>query len=218
MFGQILYTQVKWSRAAVAVLSAVAFVLPALLWRAVHQGWMRDYSALEVMRGFALLGPALGVVAFFVGFILVAQSWAADAAARHVYALSLPIPWARYVALRFGAGALLLLVPTIALWLGVMLILSLVTIPESLNAYPGTVTLRFLLAALFSYSVMFALQYLSGKRAAYVLLAAIVGVLGGSLVLGLAGYGEFVDAATDALVRWPGPLAVFASDWMLVDV
>lgn len=218
MFGQILYTQVKWTRATVAVLAVVAFAMPAGLWRAARQGYYTNYTAMEVMSGFSFLGPALGVLAFFCGFMMVAQPWAVDGAARHVYPLSLPVSWKRYVAMRFGAGALLLLIPALTLWLGCLLVLSLVPIPETLQAYPTTLAFRFLLGALVSYAVVFAVQYLSGRKAAHLLLGVLVVATTAVILSEVTGNGDLVLLTMNYLFDWPGPFAVFGAEWMLIDV
>lgn len=218
MFRQILYTQVKWTRASLAVLAVVAFILPVGLWRVFHDEFFRNFTAIEVMHGFEALGPSLALVAFFCGFVAVAQPWAVDSAASHVYPLSLPLPWARYVGMRFGAGALLLLVPTVALWLGALLVLSLVQIPATLQSYPGTLALRFLLGALLSYASVFAVQYLSGRKAAHLLLGVLLAGIAVTLLAEFTGNTKLMATLLGYLIEWPGPLAVFAEPWMLVDV
>jgi hypothetical protein len=200
------------------MMSIVSFALPAFLWRAVHDTYSRPFSGAEVMRGFEVLGPALVVVAIFCGILLVAQPWAVDSNTRHVYALSLPIPWSQYVSMRFGAGAILLLVPTIALWLGTLFVLTLVQIPPSLHAYPGTLALRFLLGALVAYSLTFAIQYVSGKKAAHLLLGLALGLAAIFFLAEIAGAERITATVLKFLVRWPGPLAVFSDPWMLIDV
>jgi hypothetical protein len=218
MFGQILYTQLKWSRSALAFMSIVAFALPAGLWRALHGSYYRSFSALEVLSGFSALGFMLAMLAFLTGFVLVAQAWQVDATARHVYPLSLPIPWSRYVALRFGAGAVLLVVPAIALWLGCLLVLALIQLPETLNAYPTTLALRFLLGSLVGYAVVFAVQYLSAKKAAHVFAAALLAFAVFAVTAEVTGNQAMVNRFFAILFEWPGPLAVFGSEWMLIDV
>ena len=218
MFGQILYTQVKWTRSTLAVLSIVAFALPAGLWRLSHDSYFETATAMEVMRGFEVLGPALVLLAFFSGFMAVAQPWAVDAAARHVYPLSLPVAWSRYVGMRFGAGALLTLIPTAALWLGCLLVLSMIDLPATLNAYPGTLALRFLLGALLSYAGVFAVQYISGRKAAHVLLAMMLIVATIALASEFSGNTKTLVRLLDYLFHSPGPLAVFGESWMLIDV
>lgn len=218
MFGQILYTQMKWSRAALALLSVITFAAPAGVWRAASGSYWRSYSAMEVMSGFSALGFMLAMMSFFCGFLIVAQAWQVDAAARHVYPLSLPIPWSKYVAMRFGAGAILLLIPTVALWLGCLLVLALIQLPDTLQAYPITLSARFLLGSLVGYAVVFAIQYLSGKKAAYLFLGGTVAFVLIAAVVQSTGNGDLLRVAFEYLFNWPGPLAVYGSEWMLIDV
>ena len=214
-FRQILLTQLKWTRVTLAIVAVSAFVTPAVAWR------MADISAgtaRAVMIGFANIGPALALLSILAGFILAAQPWIIDAAAKHVYPLSLPMSWTRYVSTRFGAGVLTLLVPTFALWLGSVLTLTVIDLPATLNTYAGTLALRFLVATAFVYAVTFAIQYLAGRRSALVMLILLVG---GSVIwfaLMFFGQGDVISAIGRALTEWPGPLAVFVEDWMLVDV
>ncbi len=218
MFGQILYTQLKWTRLAVALLSVTTFALPALLWRIASGRHGSDIAAVDLLSGFASLGPGLTLAAIFCGFMGVAQPWAVDAAARHVYPLALPISWRRYVAMRFGAGAILLAIPSLALWLGCLTVLALIDLPGALQAYPTTLAVRFLLGALVAYAIVFAVQYLSGRNAAHLLLVATLLFAGTVTALDIAGKASVLESATAWLFRWPGPLAVFAADWTLIDV
>ena len=218
MFRQILFTNLRWTRLSLTVMSVLAFVLPTGLWRLASVSNFGPQPALALMRGFEVVGVGLGLLAFFAGFVLVAQAWAEDALGKHVYALSLPVPWSRYVAMRFGAGALTLVLPTVALWLGSLFVLTQVELPPTLRSYPGTLALRFYLGALLSYAIVFQIQYLSGRRAALVLLALVGGIGGISLGMDLTGNGDLLSQASRWLFEWPGPLAVFAADWMLVDV
>lgn len=218
MFGQVLYTQVKWSRTAVAILSVVTFALPAFFWRMMHNGFFQTFSALEVMSGFEAFGAMLVGLSVFSGLLLVAQPWAVDSAARHVYPLSLPLPWRRYVAMRFGAGAMLLAIPAVALWLGCLLVLAIIEIPATLQGYPGTLALRYLLGSLLAYSAVFALQYLSGRRAAHIVLAILVGAVVVTLAAEFSGNTQLLVSVLNRLIHWPGPLAVYGDSWMLIDV
>lgn len=218
MFRQILFTNLRWTRLSLTALSVVAFIAPAGLWRLANGIYHAPQAPLVVRDGFVVLGPMLALLAFVTGFVLVAQTWAEDSLSKHVYALSLPIPWSRYVGLRFGAGAVTLLLPTLALWLGSLFVLSQIELPVMLHAYPGTLALRFLLGALLSYALVFMIQYLSGRRAALVLLSLFIGVIVFSFGMAFTGNGAALSSATRWLLEWPGPLAVFAADWMLIDV
>ena len=217
MFTQILWTQFKWTRAMLAICAVVTFSLPALAWRIGDAG-MNAPGPVAVMRGMSALGPVLMMTAILIGFLLVAHIWNIDGAAKHVYALSLPLPWRRYVAMRFGAGALALLVPTLALWLGCLLALALIELPATLHAYPGALAFRFLLGALLAYSLSFLLQYAAGRRAPVVLLAILVGVLLTATLMSTFGYTKTLAWITHVLTDWPGPLAIYVNEWKLIDV
>jgi hypothetical protein len=218
MFGQILYTQIKWSRASLAVLSVLAFTAPSAIWRTFHGTYYGTASAMEVLAGFGILGTALSLLAFLSGFVMVAHAWQVDAAAKHVYPLSLPLPWSRYVMMRFGAGALLLLVPAIALLLGSLLILALIDIPNTLRAYPFGLAGRFLLGSLVGYALTFTLQYLSGRSAAKLLLGILVAFATFAIGAETFGKGDWVGLFLTSLFEFPGPLGVFGAEWMLIDV
>lgn len=218
MFMQILWTQFKWTRTMLAVFAVVTFTVPALAWRLGDMASYGGASPLAVMNGFGLVGPILMVASLLLGLLVVAHVWNLDAATRHVYALSLPLPWNRYVAMRFGAGALSLAVPALALWLGSLVALALIELPATLRAYPGTLAIRFLLGALVAYSLSFLLQYTAGRRAALVLLTILLGGLGITFVASALGFNGILSTLARTLIEWPGPFAVFAADWKLVDV
>ena len=218
MFTQILWTHFKWSRAILAAFAVIAFATPSLAWRIGDTGSYGAPGPVAVMMGFSAVGPILIVTAILLGFLVVAHIWNIDGAAKHVYPLSLPIPWKSYVTMRFGAGALSLLVPAAALWLGSLLAISLVEVPASLNVYPGTLALRFLLGALLAYSLSFLLQYLAGRRAPVVLLTLLVSGVALPLALSLFGNEALLLSIGRLLTEWPGPLAVFATEWRLIDV
>ncbi|MBX3132611.1 MAG: hypothetical protein KF689_04395 [Gemmatimonadaceae bacterium] len=216
MFAMVFRTQWRWTRLTVGGFALLAFLFPALAWRLGSGIFQR--GEIAVMEGFQALGPMLGFLALFGPFVLAAQPWTIDHETRHVYPLSLPIPWSRWVAMRFAAGALTLVLPAIALYLGAWLLLANLELPPLLRGYPGAMALRFLFACLIAYGATFALQYLAGKRAAAVFLALLVGV---SLTLGslaLLGYPNVAESVGKFFFEWPGPLAIFVEPWTLIDV
>lgn len=216
MFRQILWTQFKWTRVMLAILAVVAFLTPAVAWRLADL--VSGSAAYAILIGFSNIGPTVALTSIVGAFVLAAQPWTVDAATRHVYALSLPVPWPRYVAMRFGAGLITLLVPTLALWFGSLLALSMVELPSTLRAYPGTLALRFLLASALAYAATFALQHLAGRKSALVLLFTMLG--GGFIWFALmaAGFNEGLDRIGSWLTEWPGPFAIYTADWKLIDV
>jgi hypothetical protein len=218
MFRQILFTHIRWTRGIVASMAFFAFVLPAAAWMIGSTSVLDPENPRAIMAGFQNVGISLVIVAILGGFLLAAYPWTMEAQTKHVYPLSLPIPWRSYVTMRFSAGALTLLIPAIALLAGSIAVLSMLDIGDSLRAYPGTLTIRFLTASLLTYSITFALQYTFGRRAPAVVLGGLGAIAVLSFVLGLTGNSTLMDRAFQWLVEAPGPLAVFASDWTLVDV
>src|SRR5690606_14011096 len=108
-------------------------------------------EALSVVsRAFAFVAVAAGVVIALV-------SWNWDHRTGHVYALSLPIPRWRYALLKLWAGAVALVVPTLAILVGAGIGLMAVEIPEGLRAYPIAFAARFLLCSIAFYALLFAL-------------------------------------------------------------
>ena len=217
MFTQILYTQWKWTRAALGMFIISAFVIPVALWRLLGPETGSN-TAITLMQAFDQTGAFLAVIAVLGGFVLAVLPWTVDAQTKHVYPLSLPVPWERYVVMRFGAGALSLVLPAIALWLGCLVTLAFVEVPMTLRTYPGTVAARFLLAALVAYGITFALQYLAGRRAVLLLLGILLVMLVGGTALELLGLQSVNRSVIRVLFEWPGPLSVFTADWSLIDV
>lgn len=217
MFAMVLRTQWNWTRATVIGFAALAFVFPALAWRLASAG-SGGPDSLQVMDGFAALGPMLGFLSLLGPFVLAALPWGIDHETKHVYPLSLPISWTRWVSMRFAAGALTLLVPALALYLGSRLTLSMLELPPLLRGYAGALAFRFLLACLVAYGLTFALQYLAGKRAALVTLVLLL--VFSALLMGLAvlGMSDVAESIGRAVFEWPGPLAIFVEPWTLIDV
>lgn len=218
MFNQILFTQMRWTRLALGSMAFAAFLMPAVAWWLGGMRVLDPSSHVALMVGFDEVGLMLVVIAGLGAFLVAALPWQADAATRHVLPLALPITWRRYVAMRFGAGALTLLLPTVALWIGCMITLARVDLPASLRAYPGSLSLRFLAVAMFAYAVTFALQYIAGRKSGLTVLIVLLAGVALVSVQSMLGLNGLTDILMDALVRVPGPLAVFATDWSLIDV
>lgn len=219
MYGQILYTQWKWSRVALAGLAVSAFAVPALGMRLSGiLGNDGPLSARDIVSGVSAAGVFFVLLAIIGPFVLAVVPWNQDAQSKHVYALSLPITWQRYLAMRFVTGVLFLIVPALMLWAGGALAVSLIQLPPTLQSYAGTIAFRFFLASLLTYGIAFALQWLAGRKSALVLLLTIFGVTVTGLVLGTFGYTRQLDAIGKFLTEWPGIFSVFAQSWMLIDV
>jgi hypothetical protein len=224
MFKEILRAQWKWTWGAVLLASVAAFSIPMLsLQNAVAEGnssrarqtWSPAEHFLGVMDRW---GMYYTLVAVGVGLAVAVLAWSADHRGRHVYTLVLPVERWRFVLLRFAAGGALLLVPAALLLLGCLLAIGTVTIPAGLNAYPAELTLRFLLAALVSYGIFFAISSGTTRTAAMVLVP-LLGLVVMDVVLTPLGVRlDLLQNTALALFDWPGLAEVFTGRWLLVDV
>lgn len=214
MFRAILVTQWKGSRVLVLLATIVAFALPiACLQKA------RDaYNPQEFVASMQMWAGGYALLAAAIGLLVAMAAWQPDHLGKHVYALSLPVSRARYTALRFGAGAVFLIPPVIALLIGALVVAASDAIPDGLHAYPLALTIRFAFASAVAYAIFFSIA--SGtSQTAGVIIGLIAAVLFTQYLLSvtnanvdlLTPIGEFI------FVR-PGILSVFAGRWMLVDV
>jgi len=214
MFRVLLYAQWKWTRLIVALGTVAGFALPILsLQTAGGQGSAGDL--LRTVQSWGVLYPALAAT---LAVLTAISAWAADHRGRHVYALSLPLPRWRYALLRLAAGAVLLMPPALAVWIGGMLATATATLPAGIHGYAGWLALRFTLTLAVAYSVFFAISSGTARTAGAILgcFAALIVV---SLLAGAADVNLHIfELAQSTVLTWPGPLAIFAGRWMLIDV
>lgn len=214
MFRAILMTQWKWSRVIVLLATITGFALPLASLQSASQASSATafVSAMQSWAtGYALLAAAAGL-------LVALSAWQQDHAGRHVYALSLPVTRTRYSALRFGAGALFLLAPIVAVLIGCLIVATSGAIPAGLHAYPLELTARFALAAFVAYAIFFAIAS-STPQTAGVVIGAIAAVLFTQYLLALASTPvDILGPITQFLFVRPGFFSVFTGRWMLVDV
>jgi ABC-type transport system involved in multi-copper enzyme maturation permease subunit len=163
-------------------------------------------------------------VAAVTGTLVALTAWNWDHRAGHVYALALPVSRARYALLKLWAGAVLLLVPVIALWIGALVATATLPIPDGLHAYPGALGARFLFAALLVYAGVFALAAGTVRTTLILLVAWLLFFIGGSIVVPHLESRFVIDLMTPpemiahAVRTWAGPFRVFGGSWLLIDV
>ncbi len=219
MYTQVLKAQWLAARLPVVFLAVIAFALPLLT---VTYGGSLEGAPTERVALWLFMAQKVGVLmpglALLVGLLLGIGAWAPDHLGKHVYALSLPVPRAMYVLLRFAAGATLLALTVAALGIGAVLASLAVRLPEGIHAYPFQITVRFALAALVCYAVFFAIS-IATKRAALAVLGVIGGVLLADVLLSAVGVGGSVTPTIFVLLTsWPGPLSILMGRWALFDV
>jgi hypothetical protein len=221
MYTQVLKAQWLAARLPVVLLAVLAFALPLLT---VTYGGSLEGAPTERVALWLFAAQKVGVLipglALLLGLLLGIGAWAPDHLGKHVYALSLPVPRAMYVMLRFAAGVTLLAVPVVALGIGALLASLSVSLPSGIHAYPVQITVRFAMAALVCFAIFFAIS-IATKRAALAVLGVICGVLLADLVLGAVGRGDAGTVTSTVfllLTNWPGPLSILMGRWALFDV
>ncbi len=218
MFRMVLLTQWKWSRIALCAATVAAFTVPIISVQSFSDpaiGWIEGRRVLQIMR---VYGGWYAMLAAAVGLAVAVSAWSADHRGRHVYALSLPVPRWHLVLLRFGAGALLLLLPALALWVGALLATASIRIPPGLEAFPTALAMRFALASLVAFGIFFAISAGTARTAGWVL-GTIVSVFLLAMAGGSIGVPDAVMSEIHELVfSWPVMLEVFNGSWMLIDV
>ncbi|HXD22958.1 MAG TPA: hypothetical protein VN613_06325 [Gemmatimonadaceae bacterium] len=217
MFAQVLYTQWKWARTELVLYVLAAFLIPTIIIRTGFS-YVITYDIHSALGVSTLAGVCLAALAMLCAFGLAWRPYILDAGLKHVGPLSLPVSWGAFVRMRFLAGATLLLIPAAAVWFGGVLAAASVTIPPTLHAYPGGLAIRFYLASLVAYAAAFALQYVAGKHAVRVAVIVLVVVAVAEIAAQMIGFSSIVAGAWNMLTNWPGPFAVFAARWMLIDV
>lgn len=212
---------VQWARVRTAVILVAVGVLAVPLSMVSAGGGSVGMGAQVSfwLRQSAQLGYFLPIAMLFVGAYLGVQAWVDDQRGGHVYALSLPLARERFVAMRFVAGGLPLLVPALSLLAGSLAATAAVELPPGIHAYPVPLFLRALLALVTCYAVFFAVA-VATKRAALIVLGTLAGLVISELVLVAAGVdsGGVLDNIGGWLTRWPGPFEVLTGRWALFDV
>jgi hypothetical protein len=224
MARQLLFLHWKTVRWALVPFMVASFALPLLS----VQGMGGNPFEPNMVR--TLLGDTADWLLFFpmlasaIGLVLGMSAWHWDHRHNHVYALSLPISRARYVTLKFGAGAVLTLLPVAALLAGSLIATVAVNIPEGLRAYPLQLSGRFLFAVLTLYAILFAASA-GTVRTTAIVLAVVFGVPLLTL-LSMSYLGEAFPALQAIDVgRWVliaiedlGPFRILIGNWALIDV
>ena len=219
MFKQVLFAQWLTSRLALAVLSVLAFALPLI--SVFYGGDIATTGRLALGEWRVAADRVAQVLPYFavlVGALLGVLAWSPDLAGRHIYALSLPVRRPVFVALRFGAGSVLALIPSVALAAGSAIASLAVRLPPGVRAYPLEISVRFTLATLTVYAIIFALASAS-RRSQLVVIGTICTAILLDLALVTLDVSFSITATTlGALTTWPGPLSILVGRWALFDV
>jgi hypothetical protein len=221
---------VHWKQARLLLFPFIvaAFGLPLLVVQGFGGGGDEQPVSLEAYRilaSYQVWLPYFPMLAAAVGGVVALTAWNWDHHLGHVYALSLPVSRWEYVMLKMGAGAVLLLVPVIALWLGAHVASASITIPEGLRSYPNQLAFRFFAATMIAYSLFFAMGAGTIRTTLWIVGAVFAFIIGGNLMTTMLELYmptlervNVVQAVIGWLLRAGGPFAVFTGNWTLIDV
>jgi hypothetical protein len=197
MFPMLFRLMWMRTRTGLAIVVIAGFMVP--LFMLAGGGGLRsgDAPVDAWLRQAELMGQLLPVATVFLGVYLGIMAWADDHLGGHVYALSLPVRRELFALYRFGSGAILLVIPAVALLAGSLIATAAVSLPGGVHAYPLALFGRFVLASF----------------------AAIGALLLGQLLFLLAGSSvNLVAIVLNGLTTWPGPFEVLTGRWALFDV
>ncbi len=218
MFPMLFRLMWMRTRTGLAIVVIAGFMVP--LFMLAGGGGLRsgDAPVDAWLRQAELMGQLLPVATVFLGVYLGIMAWADDHLGGHVYALSLPVRRELFALYRFGSGAILLVIPAVALLAGSLIATAAVSLPGGVHAYPLALFGRFVLASFTCYAIFFAIS-IGTRRAVYFTFAAIGALLLGQLLFLLAGSSvNLVAIVLNGLTTWPGPFEVLTGRWALFDV
>jgi hypothetical protein len=217
MYKALLSQQWKHQRVEITALAiAAAVACPGALW--MNTSYVAEYRPWDLLNTAAKIAVIGASASLLAGLLLSVRPFVLDARVRHTYALGLPIQRSHYALLRAASGLTLVLVPTAAFLIGAVLAAATAPPTGLIRAFPVQLTLRFLLASAFAFSVGFGAQYGLGRR-----LMRWCIIVGLTLILCEAlGQMMFHVSLTEpfwALVWHDGsPMHVFLSEWTLFNV
>jgi hypothetical protein len=225
-FREVLYVHWKAVRWILAPFVVFCFGLPMMILRLIQEmpeGIVPSAGMfLQYQNNWT---PFFPILAFLTGGAVALTAWSWDHQLRHVYALSLPVTRAQYALTKYGAGIVLLAIPVIATLAGTLLALLVTPIPSELHGYPFSLTARFMLAMLLSYSVVFSLASSTVKTTVSIILVVVIVFMAGDGItsfINTRSPDRHLVAPSDLLIAavliWPGPLSVFGGNWLIIDV
>ena len=217
MFKQMFAVQWRFTRKAIAAVSVLVAIVPAMTMRMSAVSTV-NFTPRGLVQQSIALGLILAMFGVLTGFIIYEATWRNDASGKNVYLLSLPITWRQFILNRLSGALLLLLLPALCLWVGGVIGTAFVPLPPTLHVYALGVAFRFFLASSLTYCLWSALVQFSGQKATLVFLAVLRLAIIIPVIISMTG----VALPTDTIFRWiadpPSPISVFFSRWAIIDV
>ena len=229
MMTQVLRTQWLATRWLLLPLILIGIGLPQAMVRVAllesqrfsTQSVLGSAVLLQALQAYSVVFPYLAGI---TGALIALATWNWDHRVGHVYALSLPVTRGQYTLLKLWAGAVMMLIAALAVWIGAWLATSMVQIPDGVRAYPFAFGARFLLAGTLLYATFFALASGTIRTTLIIVVGLNVVLIAGSIVIPWLETKYLMDLWSPmeliglALRTVPGPFRVFGGSWLLIDV
>lgn len=219
MFAAMLRLQWRWLRTPLLLLSTVALAIP-VLGIAPPWGNATSQGVEGLLSSGQLAGGLLAILAALSGIVVGDVLWRQDARHAYSYPMSLPIRRDTYLRHRASGGALLLLIPAAAMWLGLATIGWRAELPPGVHAYAADTAARAFVVMLLALSVTFAARHGMGLRGRRVLLGLGILVVAITWLEGSRPASErrVSRAIGTAFSGTYSPFAVLFTSWRVVDL
>ena len=218
MFRAIFGLSWQWLRGPLCLLSLLGAGIPML---GVASSWDAGTPSVDAILASAnLAGILIAVVAVLAGAIAGDVLWRQDARRGHSYAMSLPVRREVFLRYRAASGALLLLLPAFAIFVGIASVGVLRELPPGVNTYAWDTALRSWVAMLLALALTLGVRQGLGARGRRVLLGVGLALtmtlwLEPQLTPGMPRMARVVAALFSGSYS---PFAVIFSPWPLVDL
>jgi hypothetical protein len=214
MYKALLDQQWKHQRVELTALSiAAAVACPWALWTSsVFESDLRPINLLNTSNKIAFAGS---IAALLTGLLLATRPYSLDARSRHTYPLALPIPRAL---LRVFGGLTLVLVPAVSFFIGAVASAAAAPPAGLIHAFPMQLTLRFILACAFAFSIGFGVQYGLGRRAVRWMILVGLTLIGAEALGQLTFHVSMTEPFWSLIWHSGSPAHVFAAQWTLFNV
>lgn len=218
MFRAHLILTWQWLRLPLGLLSLVGAAIPVL---GISSQWTISAPSVDaILASAGLVGMMIAVVAVLAGAITGDVLWRQDARRGHSYAMSLPVRRDTYLRYRAACGAILLLGPAIAIFLGIAAINVGAELPPGVRTYAWETASRAWVVMLLGLALTLGFRIGLGAIGRRVLMSVAIGL---TLVTWLEpqvrpGRATVSQLVTSLFTGSYSPFAIVFSSWPVVDL
>ena len=220
IFRVMLAAQARYVAPVLALAVLIAMALPLATLQGLNTADVIGLDRIGLLLAQSrFLAAGYPLLALCLGAFLAVATWLPDVHQRWVYVLTLPVDRTKLAVMRLLAGSTLILPVAATLWLAGLLAARVADLPELIQAYPGSLALRFIAGAAASFCAG-SLCVLAGKRLWLIPLAVVALILLTGTGIGQSGGGVPLGfRIVDLIFLHPlSPFHALAGQWLLFDV